>query len=147
MRPFFQDLLTYTHHCNCQFLDIISKKPESYVGDCKKLFSHTLNAHHIWNYRMQNEMPRLSVWQLLNLENLQTINNENFNKSSKIIHQKNLTEKVSYTNSQGKQFSNTIAEILFHIVNHSSYHRGQLVSLLKAQGVEPTVSDYIFYKR
>ena len=37
--------------------------------------------------------------------------------------------------------------MLFHFVNHSTYHRGQIASNLKEHGIEPLVTDYIFYKR
>lgn len=35
----------------------------------------------------------------------------------------------------------------FHVVNHSTYHRGQLASLRVALGVQVPVSDYMTYKR
>ena len=32
-----------------------------------------------------------------------------------------------------------------HVVNHSTYHRGQVASKLKRLGVEPPVTDFIFW--
>ncbi len=35
--------------------------------------------------------------------------------------------------------------VLRHVVNHSTYHRGQIASKLKRFGVEPPVTDFIFW--
>jgi uncharacterized damage-inducible protein DinB len=35
--------------------------------------------------------------------------------------------------------------VLRHIVNHSTYHRGQVASKLKRLGVEPPATDFIFW--
>ena len=51
------------------------------------------------------------------------------------------------TNSKGETFSNKIKDILFHIINHSTYHRAQIATDLKQNGIEPINTDYIFYKR
>lgn len=40
-----------------------------------------------------------------------------------------------------------IQQILFHIANHFTHHRGQIISDLRQNGIEPRISDYIFYKR
>jgi uncharacterized damage-inducible protein DinB len=37
--------------------------------------------------------------------------------------------------------------ILRHVVNHATYHRGQIASKLKRFGVEPPVTDLVFWAR
>jgi uncharacterized damage-inducible protein DinB len=147
MKAFFKDKFDYTHHCNQQLIELLLKNPKLYKTKISALTSHTLNAHHIWNHRIFGVAPALSVWQELELIYLQKINTENFEHSIELLQQKELDEKINYSNSKGQKFTNTVSEIHFHIVNHSTYHRGQLISLLKTQGVEPIVTDYIFYKR
>lgn len=41
---------------------------------------------------------------------------------------------IEYRNMAGKPFSNTAADILFHVVNHSTFHRGQLVTMMRELG-------------
>ena len=36
---------------------------------------------------------------------------------------------------------------MLHVVNHSSYHRGQMALLLGQEGKSPPATDYIFYLR
>ena len=40
----------------------------------------------------------------------------------------------------------TMADVLFHIVNHENYHRGQVVMTLQRHGIDPPNFDYIFLK-
>ncbi len=147
MKAFFKEKFEYTHHSNQQLINVLLKNPETYKDRIKFLASHTLNAHHIWNHRIYKVQPALSVGQLLEIKDLQIINDENHIYSIELLHQKSLDAEIEYTNSLGHDYKNSISDIFFHIINHSTYHRGQLISLLKSSGVEPIITDYIFYKR
>jgi uncharacterized damage-inducible protein DinB len=35
--------------------------------------------------------------------------------------------------------------VLRHVVNHSTYHRGQVAAKLRRLGVEPAATDFIFW--
>jgi uncharacterized damage-inducible protein DinB len=43
---------------------------------------------------------------------------------------------INYKNTKGIEFTNSIEDILFHVVNHGTYHRGQLITMLRQQGIE-----------
>jgi uncharacterized damage-inducible protein DinB len=45
----------------------------------------------------------------------------------------------------GRTFTLPSWAILRHIVNHSSYHRGQVASKLKRFGIEPPNTDFFFW--
>lgn len=47
---------------------------------------------------------------------------------------------VAYTNMKGDPYSSTVEEILYHVVNHGTYHRGQIITLLRDCGVTQLVS-------
>lgn len=36
---------------------------------------------------------------------------------------------------------------MISLINHSTYHRGQITMLMKEAGLETLNTDYIFYKR
>lgn len=45
-----------------------------------------------------------------------------------------LQKQIDYRNTAGKPFSNTVEEIIYHVVNHGTFHRGQIVTMLRAGG-------------
>jgi uncharacterized damage-inducible protein DinB len=50
---------------------------------------------------------------------------------------------VAYRNSVGESWTNTVGDILTHVVAHSAYHRGQVASELRAAGCTPAYTDFI----
>jgi uncharacterized damage-inducible protein DinB len=63
-----------------------------------------------------------------------------------LLNELELTQTVTYTIGSGKQFTNTVQEILFQVINHSTYHRGQIATAFKKAGIEPLSTEYISYK-
>lgn len=45
-------------------------------------------------------------------------------------------EPITYTTSRGETYTNTLAQIAYHVLNHGTYHRGQLRGLADADGFE-----------
>jgi len=140
------DLLEYTYHFNKEMIQIILKNTSKIDNKTLNLINHTLNAQQIWNSRILNEKS-FEVWQINPLEDLEKINHINLEKSSYIIINFDIDQRIEYKNSKGTVFENSIFEILFQAINHATYHRGQINFLLKQNGIEPLLTDYIFYKR
>ena len=59
--------------------------------------------------------------------------------------EEDLTTVVSFTFADGKAGSMNIEEILFHIVNHGSYHRGSIAHALDLVGVAHPADGYGIY--
>ena len=56
-----------------------------------------------------------------------------------------LAREVSYTNLKGEPFSFPLVRLMQHIVNHSTLHRGQVVSVVRQLGHQPPATDLIFF--
>lgn len=140
------DLFEYTYHFNAEMIKVIAENRALVDDKTISLINHTLNAQQIWNARILGETT-FEVWQINPFESLVEINHTNFLKSTDIIRNFDPDQRIEYQNSRGTKFENTIFEMLFHAVNHSTYHRGQINSLLKQSGITPVLTDYIFYKR
>ena len=140
------DLFEYTYHFNNDMIKLISENIEKIDEKTISLINHILNAQQVWNSRILNESS-FEVWQINPFENLEYINNQNFQKSVQIVENSDLDKQINYQNSKGNKFENTIFEMLFQAINHSTYHRGQINFLLKQNGIAPILTDYIFYKR
>jgi uncharacterized damage-inducible protein DinB len=59
------------------------------------------------------------------------------------------TSSISYKDLAGNAHTNKNSEIIFHVMNHSSFHRGQLVTMLRNTGFEGKMprTDMIVYFR
>ncbi|HEY3250568.1 MAG TPA: DinB family protein [Ignavibacteria bacterium] len=56
--------------------------------------------------------------------------------------------KFKYKTMDGKEYENKIADTVQHVVNHSSFHRGQLITMLRSAGyTELPWTDYIAFLR
>ena len=58
-----------------------------------------------------------------------------------------LSRMISYTNTKGESYSTPLGQMMQHLVNHATYHRGQIVTMLRQLGVKPINTDMIFYFR
>ncbi|MDX1331384.1 MAG: DinB family protein [Robiginitalea sp.] len=147
MRAYLQQLFDYNYYCNKTIIDACSKVEEP-PQRTRELFSHILNAHHIWNARILGETPKLGVWELHELPAWQDLHYENQRNSFGIItNTATFDSRIVYENTEGRSFSNALQDILFHIVNHSTHHRGQITVDFRTHGLEPPQMDYILYKR
>jgi len=147
MKHFFIELFEYSHHFNQKLSEVFDNNPDKTSEKATKLFNHILNAHHIWNNRIEKNQASLGVWEINAIQELKVIDKRNYQKSIQILENVELSEIISYQNSKGQTFSNSIQDILFHIINHSTYHRGQIATEFKQMGLEPLTTDYIFFKR
>jgi uncharacterized damage-inducible protein DinB len=55
--------------------------------------------------------------------------------------------KLNYKNFKGEDISLVLGDTMAHVVNHGSYHRGQLTHLLRELGRKPADTDFFVYLR
>jgi uncharacterized damage-inducible protein DinB len=54
---------------------------------------------------------------------------------------------IPYKNLAGQPFETPIWEIILHVVNHGTYHRGQITSMIRQLGHKATNLDLIRFYR
>ena len=146
MKAEFKDLFEYSHQVNQKLMALLTENRSGLSERTVQLINHLLNAHQIWNARIAQETA-FGVWQINSWDDLNVIDRHNYIKSLQIVEELDMEALVTYKNSSGAKFSDRIKDILFHIINHSTYHRAQIAMLLREGGIEPMNTDYIFYKR
>jgi uncharacterized damage-inducible protein DinB len=113
-----------------------------------RLFSHILSAQTIWLQRLNNQPNLTNAWQVLGVEECKMQMQKNHEELFELLHKiDDFNHKITYQNTKGEYFENSIYQILTHLFNHSSYHRGQIVFCLKNYTQELPVTDWIFYLR
>lgn len=59
-----------------------------------------------------------------------------------------LEHVFAYRNSKKEQFKQPVWQMLLHMFNHATFHRGQLVTMMRHLGEEKIpMTDYIYYTR
>jgi len=60
----------------------------------------------------------------------------------------NITHVFAYQNSKKEQFKQPVYEALLHLFNHQTYHRGQVVTMLRQLGIDKIpATDFIVFSR
>ncbi|HXV62997.1 MAG TPA: DinB family protein [Vicinamibacteria bacterium] len=54
---------------------------------------------------------------------------------------------VTITTTEGDRYRHSFADMFRHLVNHSSYHRGQVAAMLRQIGEAPPATDLIRFYR
>lgn len=146
MKSFLRQLLEYTHHTNGKVISLALQNRTTITPKTVRLLSHMVSAHGNWNQKMLPELHTFKPWDEHAIEALADIDLKNFNHSVHILETLDLGHMVHYRLGSGKAFSNTVQDILFQIINHSTYHRGQVATEFRAAGLEPLLTEYIAYK-
>ena len=58
-----------------------------------------------------------------------------------------LERVVEYKNTKGHAFANPMWQMLQHVVNHGTYHRGQVTTMLRQLAGTPIATDLIAFYR
>jgi uncharacterized damage-inducible protein DinB len=54
-----------------------------------------------------------------------------------------LARPLTYMNFQGEEWTYPLWRMIAHVLNHQSYHRGQVATLLRMLGVKPPHVDFL----
>jgi uncharacterized damage-inducible protein DinB len=112
--------------------------------------AHILGAEWVWLERWQGRSPEAlldpavfptvqsleSRWKIVEREQMQFI---------EALTPQRLREELAYINLRGQRYSYPLWQQLVHVVNHSSYHRGQITTLLRQLGAEAASTDFLVY--
>ena len=58
-----------------------------------------------------------------------------------------MTAPITYKDLKGNSYTTQLSQIVLHVVNHGTHHRGQASGFLRSMGHVPPPLDLIFYYR
>jgi len=161
MKELLQQLTTYNAWANGLILECIQQLPEdkltatlpSSFGSLQGTLLHMWDAESMW-------------WQRMKLQERVTRPSDGFDGSIKEVaaglqgQERLWSEWVAgaqehmfqheffYQNSRKERFKQPVYQILLHLANHNTYHRGQLVNMLRQLGVEKIPqTDFVVWSR
>jgi uncharacterized damage-inducible protein DinB len=56
-----------------------------------------------------------------------------------------LAAVIRYVNRRGETWEYELWKQMLHVVNHSSYHRGQVITMLRQLGAPPPTTDFLVF--
>lgn len=149
MKTYFQKMFKYNEWANNQILETLLL-PAGNFEDARNLFGHIISVQKLWLDRLLSRNVIYEFWNDYSLEGCIKISKENSAEWLKFLNELNeeqFATTISYINSKGEHFENSLEDILAHVINHSTYHRAQIAMLLRKSDVIPPVTDYVFYRR
>jgi uncharacterized damage-inducible protein DinB len=132
--------------------DIFSGDMQASHGSIRGIIAHVGGAEWIWLQRWKGSSPvsLLSESEFETVEiaaqRLRKIDRDLQEFTSRLT-QADLDGIRSYKTTEGKAYSNVLSDMLLHLANHSSYHRGQITTLLRQSGAVPQSTDFILFIR
>ena len=161
MKELLAKYVAYNLWANGNFADLILKLPAGDVfkelpssfKTIQETIFHMCLAESIWRQRLMlaeriiplNEELRSYTPALCK----ELINQSN--QLHKWVSAKNelaLTHVFEYKNLKGEFFKQPVNEVLLHVCNHGTYHRGQLVNMLRQLGFDKIPqTDFSFWSR
>lgn len=112
--------------------------------------AHIMAAEWIWLRRWKGVSPKAlfdaaefpdldaikAKWLEIETEQMDFVNE---------VTDESLKEIVAYVNTKNQLWKYPLGRLMQHLVNHSSYHRGQVANFLRQLGAQPAATDFLIY--
>lgn len=149
MKHYILKLYQYNAWANRRVIGCLERQA---VTDEKilSIFAHCVAANFIWYNRFMG-LPKsdYKLWDgNYSVADLKNMVEEAAQLWLEFIESSHSFDRVlKYHNYVGDYYENNMQDIMIHLVNHGSYHRGQVAVLLRERGYEPINTDLITYDR
>lgn len=151
-------LYDYTRWADGKMLDAASKlSPEQWTKDMgsslkspRDTVVHIASAQWIWISRWKGELPK-AMWTAADYPTQDSVQERweplKAQLASFVAEQteESLKKPLSYKNLKGDPFTYPLGHLMLHATNHSTYHRGQVTTLMRQLGAQPVSTDLVLY--
>ena len=141
-----EKLIRYTALSDRKYIDCFLQYNVP-LAQAELVFSHILNTQHMWVSRICGNDPCYDRFHQHMVGDFEKLHLQNTKDLHDLVIGDNLDKMIEYQNTIGETHHNTVADILFNVVNHSTYHRGQIATQFKRHGITPPVTDYVVLVR
>ena len=111
---------------------------------------HMMGAEWIWLRRWKGESPKalLSAAEFPDLDSVKAKWREVEAEQMDFVNQltdASLKAPLKYVNLKGVTFQYPLGRTMQHVVNHGTYHRGQVTNFLRQLDAQPASTDFVAY--
>ncbi|MBK5271554.1 MAG: DinB family protein [Bacteroidia bacterium] len=161
MKELLKQLVAYNIWANQKIIDVVLSLPEEkqkaeVPSSFKSLYTtllHMWNAESVWWQRMKLQERIISPFEnfkgsMRELTNDFLQQNRQWQEWVNNASDAALDHVFQYQTARKEQFKQPIYQMLLHVFNHGTYHRGQLINMLRQLGVEKLPqTDFIVWSR
>jgi uncharacterized damage-inducible protein DinB len=124
----------------------------SSFSSVRDTLAHVYGAEWIWLERFQGRSPSAlpNAGQFPDLDTLREtwlVHEERLIAFVGGLSQEDLDRQIEYKTLKYGVYSNPLWQSMLHVVNHGTYHRGQVTTLLRQLGAQPILLDLMHFYR
>jgi uncharacterized damage-inducible protein DinB len=152
-------LIDYDQWANQKMVDAIGKldrdqftrRIESSFSSIRDTLAHIIAAEWVYVRRWKGESPTAMPGWATNstleslLSNLREIERERAGFVAALTDE-SLVTPITYRNFRGQEWTYLLSDMFLHVVNHSTYHRGQLTTMIRQVGGTPPATDLLLMR-
>ncbi|MDX1438925.1 MAG: DinB family protein [Rubricoccaceae bacterium] len=136
----------YHFWASTQFVDLLTD--DESLDYARSLLAHAFVADWLWLKRLQGRgTTEVELFPEARLSELQHHLQTNRANYSTFLTSADLNETVTYFSTAGEAYSDSVEDILNHVLLHGMYHRGQVAIVMRQSGTTPPSTDYIRWIR
>jgi uncharacterized damage-inducible protein DinB len=129
--------------------DELTRDFKSADGSVLETFAHLFWSETIWLHRFHRTEPPARPGK--GTQDLQTLGQDwpglHAQWRGQLAEVKDPAAMLTYKDLKGNVWTQPVWILLFHVVNHSTHHRGQISGFLRAMGHPPPSLDFVAYHR
>lgn len=155
LHAFIDRYAAYDLWANTRFAERLSREPENVIDaplrssfpSLRATLMHMRNAENAWRQRSLGEAQR---WPAEESDDLSTFLKHVTGMRDHVrgLDTRALLEVVTYKDLRGNEHRQPRHDMFMHCFNHSTYHRGQLVTMMRELGLEEIpASDLVVFQR
>lgn len=129
-----------------------TKPMGSSFSSVRDTLAHIYGAEWIWLERFQGRspsaLPNVTLFaDVRTLRETWAVHEERLLVFTAGLSQADLHRKMEYKTLHFGVYSNPLWQSMLHVVNHGTYHRGQVTTLLRQLGAQPILLDLMHFYR
>jgi uncharacterized damage-inducible protein DinB len=124
----------------------------SSFGSVRDTLAHICGGEWVWLERFQGRSPA-ALPEASQYADLASLRERWTEQEGRLLHfvgrltQEDLDRVMEYKTLKFGVYHNPLWQSMQHLVNHGTYHRGQVTTLLRQLGAQPILTDLMHYYR